>query len=296
MLFAKNKCKKIRVRLMRYKEISENKWLDLKKNEIFSTKYYKGIDGKKFSFLDKKDNYLNGQFGLSWYNNFYNRMNLKTSKYISDSEIIIKHHKNKIKGKKVLILGAGPSSALVNWSDDYELIITSNNYYKKFQKPPYMITFTPYINLLSDEVTNFLNNNTSLIGLETEFLKENEIKMVSEFYRKYRDRIVVYQTRYCSAIGVSTRQAVLAVLLGASEVHLCGLDLFKDNNSTLHCFEKNKGLPNWRRVHGKDFQDRQVISFWSYIKQLARKTNCKVVNISEHLECNCMSFITKVKK
>ena len=281
---------------MRYNKIDENRWIDTKNNEIFSTKYYKGIDGKKFSFLDKKNNYLNGQYGLPWYNNFYDRMKLKTSKYVSNCEVIVKDHENKIKGKKVLVLGAGPSSSLVDWNDNYDLIITSNNYYKKFQKAPYMITFTPYINLLSEEVVNFLDNNSSLIGLETEFLKKNEIEMVSQFYRKYHDRIVVYQTRYCSAIGVATRQAVLAVLLGASEVHLCGLDLFKDNNSTLHCFEKNKGLPNWRKIHGKDFQDRQVISFWSYIKGLARKTNCKVVNVSEHLECNCMGFITKVEK
>jgi len=281
---------------MRYKKIDENRWIDLRKNEVFSTKYYKDVDGKKFSFLAKTNSYLSGHNGLVKYNNFYDRMNIETSKFISNHEIIIKEHKNKIKDKKVLILGAGPSASDIEWQNKFDYILTSNNYYKNFLEEPYLITFTPYINLLSDEIAYFLKNTNSLVGLETEFLKEKEIKMVSEFYKKHKERIVVYQTRYCSAIGTATRQAVLAVLLGAAEVHLCGLDLFEDNSSTSHCFEGNKDLPNWRKVYGKDFQDRQVISFWCYIKQLAEKTNCRIFNISEDLSYNCMRFITKENK
>lgn len=278
---------------MRYKKISKDLWIDQHKKEIFSTKYYKEIDGKYFNFLDTEQKYLIGKYGIKWYEAFYHRMNILQEKYNSSNEVVYKKHLNKIAGKKVLILGAGPSSLEVDWQGKYDFIITSNNYYKKFKEHPYLITFTPYIDLNSEELNDFLMSSDCLIGLETEFLKPKEIKMVSKFYKKFKDRIVVHQTRYCSAIGVSTRQAVLAVLLGASEVHLCGLDLFKDKQSTNHCFEDKKPLPKWRKKYGMDFQDRQVIAFWSYINQIAKLSNCKILNISEDSDHNCMSFVTK---
>tara|TARA_Y100000592_G_C5479595_1_gene324481 strand:+ start:5003 stop:5854 length:852 start_codon:yes stop_codon:yes gene_type:complete len=278
---------------MRYKKISKDLWIDLHKREAFSSKYYKDIDGKKFNFLDKSSTFLNGQYGISWYKNFYNRMSREISKFHYNNQVIYKKHNNKLRGKKVLILGAGPSSMEVEWQGQYDYIITSNNYYKKFKATPYMITFTPYINLFDQELNEFLLSNDCFIGLETEFLKPHEIRMVSEFHKVFEKRIVTYQTRYCSAIGVSTRQAVLAVLLGASEVHLCGLDLFKNEQSINHCFEDTKSLPNWRKKFGIDFQDRQVIAFWFYINQIAKLHNCKVINISENSDHNCMSFITR---
>ena len=84
--------------------------------------------------------------------------------------------------------------------------------------------------------------------------------------------------------------------MGASEVHMCGMDLFQDEDSLKHSFEKQKDLPRWRKNYGLEFQNRQVIAFWDYIKTIAKNNNCKLVNLAEDLSYNCMSFITKENK
>ena len=147
--------------------------------------------------------------------------------------------------------------------------------------------------LLDEELQGFLDSSNCLIGLEPEFHKTPEQTKVHKFWKKYKDRILLYHTRYCSAIGVSTRQAVLAVLLGAKQVHLCGMDLFKNYNSKSHSFEGSKDLPRWRIQYGIEFQNRQVIAFWEYLSEIAKERGCEIKNIAEHLDYNCMSFITK---
>lgn len=278
---------------MKYRKINNQEWINLDTNLIFKTNTLRDKDGKSFNFLDTEDNFVNGKYGLKYYLDFFNRTKINDPTFIDNSEIIISRLVNEIKGKKVLILGAGPSSSEIEWKQDYDYIITSNNYYQKFKKDPYFITLTPYMPLLDQGLQTYLDNSNCLIGLEPEFHKVQEQTKVFKFWKKYKDRIVLYHTRYCSAIGVSTRQAVLAVLSGAKQVHLCGMDLFKDTNSKPHSFEGSKELPRWRKQYGIEFQNRQVIAFWEYLSKIAQEQGCEIKNIAEHLEYNCMSFITK---
>ena len=211
--------------------------------------------------------------------------------------MIYSSHENKINGKKVLIVGGGPSSTEIDWQKNYDYVFSTNNFYKKFNNiSPYLITFTPSVDLLDPRVIQFLNSNECIIALEPEFLKAHEVQMLKKFFPLFKNRIINYQPRYSSAIGVSTRQAVLAVLLGASEVHMCGLDLFQDKESVKHAFEEEKGLPRWRLNFGAEFQNRQVIAFWDYLKNIANQRNCEIVNLAENLSYNCMGFITKESK
>tara|TARA_R100000406_G_scaffold96056_2_gene92373 strand:+ start:132 stop:986 length:855 start_codon:yes stop_codon:yes gene_type:complete len=281
---------------VKYKKIKEKSWINTKTNEIFVTNTFKDKHGKRFNFLDTKTNFVSGKYGLEYYKNFSHRTGIINSDFnISDEFISSKSLKhNCFKNKKVLILGGGPSSMKIDWKNNYDCILTCNNYYKKFNIDPFLITFTPYMPLLDEDLQEFLDKTKCLIGLEPEFHKSYEEKKVFEFWRKYKNRTVVYHTRYCSALGASARQAVLAVLLGASEVHLCGMDLFKNNDSKTHSFEDYKDLPRWRKMYGIEFQNRQVIAFWEYINEIAKEKKCKIKNIAENLECNSMSFITKV--
>ena len=281
---------------MNYRKINKQHWINLKTNNIFKTKTFKNKDGKSFNFLDTEEEFINGMYGLKYYLGFFDRTGIEKPRHFHNTEIIISRLTNDLKGKKVLILGAGPSSNEIDWKGEYDYIITSNNYFKKFSQDPYLITLTPYIPLHSKELQNFLDNSNCLIGIEPEFHKPVEQEKIYKFWKKYKKRIVFHHTRYCSAIGVSTRQAVFAVLLGASKVHLCGLDLFKDDNSRVHSFESIKDLQRWRTKYGIEFQNRQVIAFWEYLTKIAKQNNCEVKNIAENSEHNCMKFITRVKQ
>jgi len=278
---------------MSYRKINKEHWINTEINTVFKTNLIRDIHGKAFNFLDRKQDFLNGKYGLKYYLDFFDRTEIYKNEYLHNTEIIISDLMGDLKEKKVLVLGAGPSSDEVDWQNNYDFIVTSNNYYKKFKKDPYLITFTPYMPLEDEGLQDFLNNSNCLIGIEPEFHKTQEQKKINKFWKKYKERVVFYHTRYCSAIGVSTRQAVLAVLCGAKEVHLCGMDLFKDSESTVHSFETKKDLPRWRKQHGLEFQNRQVLAFWEYLSKIAKEQDCVIKNIAEDLDYNCMSFITK---
>jgi hypothetical protein len=279
---------------MIYKKTNKNQWINKDTGETFRTDIVRQLGRKDFSFLSSKEDFCTSEYGLPYYVKFYNRIGetFNIHDVYGTSELFCTRHTNRIADKTVLILGGGPSSSMIDWSD-YDYIITSNHYYMQNHKDPYIISFAPYVDLNCDKLKSFLESNSCMIGLEPEFLKDFELDRVKPFYKKYKQRIIVHHTRYSSTLGLGARQAVLAVLMGASEVHLCGLDLFQSQSSTNHAFENIKDIPRWRRNYGVEFQDKQVVGFWEYLTDIAKKNNCKLVNLAENLECNCMSFITK---
>jgi hypothetical protein len=276
--------------MFRSRKINKNQWIDTKTNTVFETGLIKGRHGKKSSFLDTPDSFLGGHYGESYYLDFYDRIQHDVDDYTTSNEVIYKRHDNKLAGKKVLIVGGGPSSNDLKWQQHYDYVITSNNYYKKFpDNKPYIINFTPYMDLSDSKLLSFLDSGNFYIGFEADaFLKNHEISMIHTFWPKYRDRIILFHTRYSSAIGVSTRQAVFAILMGADEVHLCGMDLFKDKDSVRHSFEDNKGLPRWRLAGGETLQQQLVVSFWEYVKQIGATNGCRVIILARHFDYNCL--------
>lgn len=276
--------------MFRSRKINKNQWIDIKTNTVFETGLLKSTHGKQSSFLDTPENFLNGHYGQSYYLDFYSRIGHDIDAFEGTSEVMYKKHHNTLTGKKVLIVGGGPSSGDIKWQNKYDLVITSNNYYKKFfDCKPYMINFTPYINLENEELLSFLDSGNFYIGFEADaFLKRHEIIMINKFWPKYKDRIILFHTRYSSAIGVSTRQAVFAILMGASEVHLCGMDLFKDKTSLSHSFENNKNLPRWRLNGGDILQQQLVTSFWEYVAKISTLNDCRVLNLGRNFDYNCL--------
>ena len=277
---------------MNYEQVGENMWINKVTNKLFSTQKFRGEHGKEFNFLARPGSFISSPYGLRQYLNFFDRTGIDRPKMTITDEIVFSNHDNGLDGKRVLVLGGGPSASQIDWESKYDIVITSNNYYKKFKKDPYLISFTPYIPIMDEQIHSFLKSNNSLIGIEPEFLKIHEQKSISKFCKLFEGRIVFHHTRYSSTLGVGARQSVLAVLLGASEVHMCGLDLFKSEDTSSHSFEGKKGAPRWRQM-GEEFQNRQIIAFWSYLSKIAKERNCIIKNISEDLECNCMAFISK---
>ena len=95
-------------------------------------------------------------------------------------------------------------------------------------------------------------------------------------------------------MGIGARQIILSILLGAKKIYFTGIDLYNDYETLQHAYEKSKSMPRWRLMYGKDLQDRQVIIFFDYIKQLREIYNFEIVNLSQHLDCNkSVSFVTK---
>ena len=280
----------------KYIKIKDNLWLNTETKQTFSTELHKEKHGKISSFSHSRDDFLSGKFGGKYYDDLYSRLGKPLPETLRTCELVCKRPCNSFANKKILVVGGGPSALHIDWEESYEHVITSNYSFQTLESiNPLMITLTPYVDLSRTDLHDFLNNNESIIGIEPEFLKPLELASLKKFYRIYEDRIFTYLPRYSSCLGVSTRQIILAILLGAKEVHFCGVDSYPSINSTAHTFEKSKQPPSWRKRYPVEFQEHQIIAFWEYVRKIATKNGCIVKNLAEDLEYNCYGFVTKEK-
>lgn len=279
---------------MEYLKIDENIWLNKITKEEFTTKTFRDVDGKKFNFLDKENTFINGKYGKKYVETFFNTIN-NVLPTLETEEIICSNFIEPFKDKKIVVVGGGPSSSMVDLSS-YEYFISSNYSFTKRDKINFL-TLTPHVNLEDKNLHDFLlKNEKTIIGLEPEFLKTHEQKSVRQFYNTYKNRIFMHHTRFSSCLGISCRQIVMCILLGAKEVHFCGVDSYKNNRTTDHYFENKKEVPKWRQQNGVEFQNRQIIAFWEYVLEISKRKNCIVKNLSQELDVNCFGFITKEMK
>ena len=293
----------------RYLKMDEEKWYDKKLDKFFSHSQYQGSKhGKDFSYLDSKEDYVEGPRGSSRVRSFLTRAeiplehsNMISKKY--DDEVIIEYLKNDpidLTDQTILILGGGPSTNLVNWQDiKYDNLIACNKFYKNkkiLEAKPSIISLAPFVDLSykNTDLHDYIQDNDCLLSFEPEHFKPQETKQVKEFCKKYLQKTFVFQTRYCSALGIGARQLVLSILLGAKKIYFTGIDFWEDEGNLQHAYELDKPLPRWRQKYGKDFQDRQVITLFDYINKLKSIYDFDIINLSEDLECNkSVSFVTK---
>ena len=290
----------------RYIKLNFGRWYDLKLEKHFHHNQYKDTKyGKDFNYLDDKKDYLNGQHGILKLKKFLRRVNipLETSNLQANDEIIIDFLKTNpisFKNKTVLILGGGPSTNLVNWKKiKFDTLIACNNFIKNkdiLRAQPSLISFAPFVDLTdkNQDLHQYIKDTNCIITFEPEHIKKPEEEQLKTFYKEYLNRIFIFQTRYCSCLGIGARQIILSILLGAKKIYFTGIDLYNDYETLQHAYEKSKSMPRWRLMYGKDLQDRQVIIFFDYIKQLREIYNFEIVNLSQHLDCNkSVSFVTK---
>lgn len=289
----------------RYKKINDNEWIDQQNNFLFSHYQYRGQvssgrHSKMFDYLDSSEAYITGRHGIDYFDSFFLRTNIEQEfeKAEKTEEIIYKSNFDiSYLDKSVLIVGGGPTSNMVKYDFDYDHVFVCNNFFMnekiKALKPDFL-SLAPNVDFANLSLLEYLDNNQCFVGLEPEHIKPPEIKQVKKLYETYKDRTCVYQTRYCSTLGIGSRQVILAILLGAKKIYFSGFDLFGGNQAkTKHAFEKDKYTPAWRKALGRPFQDMQVIIFCDYIMKLKKTYDFEIYNLSEGYKDNCMSFVTK---
>ena len=310
----------------RYKKLDDNDWSDEKTGKRFSHKQHRlalyygrhedgsvarlsrrqgpGFNGKEFHYLDLPENYLEGPHGLKYFKELYYRIGIQQQ----EGEIFNIHHNTELiyqtncklpfRDKTVLIIGAGPSTNLTNWNNlEYDYVFACNNFFmneKVENEKPFFISLAANIDFSNEKLQDYFNKNDCIIGLEPEHLKPHEIDQFGRLYNKFRDKICIYQTRYCSALGIGARQIIFSILMGAKKIYFCGHDqYYLENEEAAHAYENNKRLPKWRIKYGKDFQDRQLIILSDYIMKLKETYDFEIYNLAEEQECCAWSFATK---
>jgi len=139
--------------------------------------------------------------------------------------------KHLIEGKRVLIIGSGPSVKERGFDPNYyDTILTTSFFYLKSDLPFDKIKFvglSRLVDLESALLNNFLNNYDCLVGFEkydTPFYSSQSYK---SFVNRYKDRVIDYWTSNhhdSPLIGVGGRMIYFAMNFNPSELHFIGID------------------------------------------------------------------------
>ncbi len=277
-----------------YKKINDKQWKDLRNNYMFShDQFVKSRFGKDHFYIERK--IVNERFEI-----FKNNYDISRFNRAQSHKDLVYYSKNRVpdlSGKRVLVVGGGPTTSIVNWQGlDFDYKIASNNFVKNeslYNTKFDMISLAPIVDFTKNNklLHDYLDKNRPIIGLEPEHSKVEEVRKLNNFLLEREDDCLLYATKWNSPIGIGSRQVVLASLFGAKEVFLVGLDLFQPGVLKMkHSYENFKESPRWVHNHDERFQERHSIIFWDYLSSLEKELGTKFYNLSEHEELNLMSF------
>ena len=257
-------------------------WIDNNNGVVFSSAENYLNWPHEFSFLNSKEGFvknpLNGMhFVRNKYGYLFNRPFTYNTELITD---LPKYEYSKYKGKKILILGAGPSlserfSSVDLGSYDFIWSCTKfflNKYIKKVDLD--MFSIGGNVDLSDPELLEYLDTARSpstrwgIDAFVQPFKTKDELLL---FKKKYPDGFVFY-TRYFSKLGAGPRLLALAAVLEASQVDFLGIDGHPLGHK--HSFEDNKeyktvekdGVAEAPTQKGsEDIYRRQFCLLWQYL-------------------------------
>jgi len=272
-------------------------------SNLFSSEQYRETPfGKNHTFSASKDSWLSSK----WTQKKFISDNLPHKKIIQNSEIVINPSPDfeDLKGKSVLIVGGGPSTRDCSWekvADKFDFIWSSNEFYLNSKLQNKLVSFSTmascYDLINNNVIIDYINNKNLKMWLEVERGDDpKQWEYLKQFANKYPSSCGVFNSRWRSNHGVGNRMVILAIMLGASEIGIVGIDGARGFEANLeHSFNGKKELPNWMKLYGKDshrLQERQYLIYWEYICKLQKFYNFKIFNLGESHPSNVSKHFT----
>ena len=256
--------------LDRYPE-SKDLWLDQRTGEVFS-KLQNYSNDPTSAFLTEP--------GMFTDNNRYGIPAMKEKPYVNsspralDSGCVVTDFGllEKFQNSKILIIGAGPSTATCQdkWRSNlskYDFVWTCNNFYKaeilsdiKFD----LVSLGNEVDLRDPRLLKRVNENAGCIyGFETNIFRDS-VKF-PEFLSRLGSRKFFYATRFFGKIGSIPRLLNLAVSLKPSSVSFVGMDgvpptdKLKETPATIFENKRPTGPTDY------DLYRKHYVLLWDYI-------------------------------
>jgi len=192
-----------------------------------------------------------------------------------DSEIIYQQNSRleKFKDSKILILGAGPTASEVDWNeDDYDFVFSTNHFFMNDRIKNINISLANIgdeVRFSNKELHEYLERHDTILCFENSGRDPKELR---QFKQKYEDRVFWAHTRYHSKIGAIPRLISIAALLGASEIHIAGMDGMIPSHlqdKHFHSFQAQK-VQSGTLESGKEQEtlrkySEQFLALWDYL-------------------------------
>lgn len=216
---------------------------------------------------------------------------------IGNSEVVFQNHEryeNYI-GKKLLIIGGGPSTNEVLWENlDYDYIWSCNHFYlnPKLKNRKIDLTFIGQEVKLDDPpLLEYIKKYPDMLlayELAGKWMYPNNITPGIPTHMKNH---ICVMTKFYGVLGAGLRQLIFALSLGFKEIYFVGLDGLPSIN-TPHSFQKGKtgsGAPN---IPGAlDRYRLHYTHYWNYILNTLN-TDVKLYNLGEYCEHNMSKEIS----
>ena len=281
-----------------------NIWYDEKNNLCFSQAQYKrdGVAGKDHNFLDAKDLFLSGFYGIN-YTQWSIPDPFEDVARLGNEDIIYSEHKrlSNCAGKSILILCGGPSVNSVPWENlSHDTVWSCNQFYlneKIKDKKLDLVTVAAGLVDINEnqQFIDYIKKYNPLISFEIEQgcrEAQGEIyKEAIKFCKLHRDNVSFFHTRYRGQPGLGLRMVIYAIFLGYKDISFVGIDgrsKVETTGNLLHAFSGDKAVPIWYRMFGDDFQERQFVIFWDYLMELKEKHDFNLYNLGQDAEHNVL--------
>jgi hypothetical protein len=265
----------------------ENVWYDTLEDCIFGAEQTFYRNPEEFSFFSQKENFhSNSLWGARAVLEAYGK-HFSESSTQNEEMIYLAHPKlSEIKGKDILIVGAGPTAGLEYWKDTkYDQIWSCTNFFKNPVLSNMQIDLASIggnVALNDPDFEKYINKFDTLLGFEGGVTPYKDGEDVSSFLNDHHDRCFYFHTRYFSKLGAAARLICLATLLGARKVYFAGFDGYPVGQK--HSFEgPNKKYDEpWRNSGSFNVYRRQVVLLWDYLLQF----DTEYINLGKAHEAN----------
>lgn len=281
-------------------EPENNVWYDSERKQCFGADYtYENCsDHTQACFLTKKENFkYNLRHGLPCFDKIKSSYYKMGDLAISEDFIIEKSPKmKKFANKTILIVGSGPSVDMIDLqSVETDFVWVCNDFLNHKKIPD----LNPSLFYMSNQTYKknssrefLLKNNECLCCFDVNV--NRDFSLLKLYKSRFQDQCILFSTRVFTTIGIMPRIISLAAELGAKEIKVVGIDghpkeHFKEGKS-ISVFEKEKKtIPKGQTY---DFQLREYIVFWEYIKNSF--PNLKITNLGEVYEHNVTRSVLEI--
>jgi len=200
---------------------------------------------------------------------------------------------NKFTGKKVLVMGSGPSVNAVNWKNlDYDCIVTTSFFYlnDEIRNLPNIshVTLTDLVDLEHPNLIEFLAKNpTCTVAFEPKSHPFYETKKYKDFNQKYKNQIIYYNILHGKKEGVAGRVCYFIILFSPSILYYVGID----GKSLNYQNDPHNAFRTGLRGDADGYTQSEFVDSHLYFANMLYKTSLqtgtKIYNLGEGLEYNC---------
>lgn len=224
-----------------------------------------------------------------------------------DSYLSQEYLREKIEGKKILVMGSGPSVDSRNWQAlDFDYIATVSFWYNR---PDLLnrsdILFTAYSNLVdlsNSKLQDYLDCHGTIVGLEENSHSFYSTSGFKNFKSKYKDRYVNYWTTHHSDalyIGLAGRLIFFMLNFNPKTIYYIGVDGASNNHASdpNNAFRPNYRLeiyPGGSGVHSTADIKKGNLDMARIIHSESKSRGVSVYNLGEGLPYNMSGEYSKI--